>query len=74
MMPRTVSYDDFQREWRPRLLLTKARLGLRRPPDTKQRNPEERRTLIMLDCVRVRKLFVSGQRAWTGPRSIRVSI
>ena len=73
MMPRTVNYDEFQQEWRGFALMAKARLGLRRVDD-KPRNPDKRRTLIMLDCLRVRRMFESGELEWTGPRQIRVRL
>ena len=73
MMPRAVNYDEFQKEWRGEALMVKARLGFRRIDD-KPRNPDERRTLIMLDCLRIRRLFETGERVWTGPRQMRVRL
>lgn len=73
MAQTVIDYDRFRSSKRLRLAVSAA-IGARRGTRNRPRDAAERASLLRLDLARLRRMYATGERRWTGPRSMVVRL
>ncbi len=70
---RIIKFDEYSKK-RAQFAETRARLGLKREPSSRQRDEQERELLIDFDRARLEKWKKEGKLEVIGPRKYRFTI